>query len=134
MADERPQLPDFYAVLGVGFDATEAELRSAWRTAVKKWHPDRNRSPEAHSMMAQINEAWEVLGNPERRAEYDAVYFQHRSSMAEEERRRRESERLERERQRREAEETRRRRMEEEQRRADSDRQERGESTTATGA
>ena len=98
MADERPQLPDFYAVLGVGFDATEAELRSAWRTAVKQWHPDRNPSPEAHSMMAQINEAWEVLGNPEQRAEYDTVYFTLRAAIANEERKQREEERLERER------------------------------------
>ena len=98
MADERPQLPDFYAVLGVGFDATEAELRAAWRTAVKKWHPDRNPSPEAHSMMARINEAWEVLGNPERRAEYDTVYFTLRAALANAERKRQEEGRLERER------------------------------------
>jgi len=124
MADERPQIPDFYAVLGVGFDASNEELRAAWRTAVKQWHPDRNRSPEAHSMMAQINEAWEVLGDAERRAEYDTVYFQHRSAMADQERKRREAERRERERQQREAEETRRRRMEEERRRAESAREE----------
>ena len=128
MADERPQLPDFYAVLGVGFDATEAELRSAWRTAVKKWHPDRNPSPEAHGMMAQINEAWEVLGNPEQRAEYDTVYFMLRAAIANEERKQREEERLERERRerlrrqeqerkRREEEAARKRAIEEEERR-----------------
>lgn len=128
MADERPQLPDFYAVLGVGFDATEAELRSAWRTAVKQWHPDRNRSPEAHSMMAQINEAWEVLGDAERRAEYDTVYFTLRAAMANAERKQREEERLERERRerlrrqeqerkRREEEAARKRAIEEEERR-----------------
>ena len=45
-------------------------------------------------MMTRVNEAWEVLGNPERRAEYDTVYFRLRAAMAEEERKRRESERL----------------------------------------
>ncbi len=128
MADERPQLPDFYAVLGVGFDATEAELRSAWRTAVKQWHPDRNRSPEAHGMMTRINEAWEVLGDAERRAEYDTVYFTLRAAMANAERKQREEERLERERRerlrrqeqerkRREEEAARKRAIEEEERR-----------------
>ena len=128
MADERPQLPDFYAVLGVGFDATEAELRSAWRTAVKKWHPDRNPSPEAHGMMTRINEAWEVLGDPEQRAEYDTVYFMLRAAIANEERKQREEERLERERKerlrrqeqerkRREEEAARKRAIEEEERR-----------------
>ncbi len=128
MADERPQLPDFYAVLGVGFDATEAELRSAWRTAVKQWHPDINPSPEAHSMMTRINEAWEVLGDPEQRAEYDTAYFMLRAAIANEERKQREEERLERERRerlrrqeqerkRREEEAARKRAIEEEERR-----------------
>ena len=99
MADERPPLPDFYAVLGVGFDATNDELRQAWRTAVKQWHPDTNRSPEAHGMMTRINEAWEVLGDPERRAEYDTLYFTLRAAIANEERKLREEERLERQRQ-----------------------------------
>ena len=127
MADERPQIPDFYAVLGVGFDVSNEELRSAWRTAVKKWHPDRNPSPEAHSMMAQINEAWEVLGDAERRAEYDTVYFMLRAAIANEERERREEERLERERgeRLRRQEQERKRREEEAARRREQERQER---------
>ena len=124
MADERPQLPDFYAVLGVGFDATEAELRSAWRTAVKKWHPDRNPSPEAHSKMAQINQAWEVLGNPERRAEYDTLYFTMRAALANEERKQREEERLERERRERLRRQEQERKRREEERRAAAERRE----------
>ena len=124
MADERPQLPDFYAVLGVGFDAAEAELRSAWRTAVKQWHPDRNPSPEAHSMMAQINEAWEVLGNPERRAEYDTLYFTMRAALANEERKQREEERLERERRERLRRQEQERKRREEERRAAAERRE----------
>lgn len=136
MADERPPLPDFYAVLGVGFDATNDELRQAWRTAVKQWHPDTNRSPEAHGMMTRINEAWEVLGDPERRAEYDTLYFTLRAAIANEERKLREEERLERqhqerirreerERQRRAEEAARKRAEEEEQRRKEQQRKER---------
>ena len=136
MPDNRQQPPDYYAVLGVEFDASDDELRRAWRVAVKQWHPDTNRSPEAHGMMTRINEAWEVLGDPERRAEYDTVYFRLRATIAEEERRRREEERLEwerrerlrqreLERKRREAEAARRRAAEEERQRAERIRQER---------
>lgn len=136
MANRRHQPPDYYAVLGVEFDASDDELRRAWRVAVKRWHPDTNRSPEAHRMMTRVNEAWEVLGDPERRAEYDAVYFRLRAAMAEEERRRREEERLEwerrerlrqqeLERKRREAEAARRRAAEEERRRVETERLER---------
>lgn len=71
MANRRQQPPDYYEVLGVRFDATDDELRSAWRVAAKRWHPDTNRSPEAHRMMARLNEAWEILGDPDQRAKYD---------------------------------------------------------------
>lgn len=135
MPDEHERPPDYYAVLGVEFDASDVELRRAWRAAVKQWHPDTNRSPEAHRMMARVNEAWEVLGNPERRAEYDTVYFRIRAAMADGERRRREAERQEwerrerlrkqeLERKRREAESARRRAAEEERLRAERVRQE----------
>ena len=136
MPDEHELPPDYYAVLGVEFDASDVELRSAWRAAVKQWHPDTNRSPEAHRKMASVNEAWEVLGNPERRAEYDTVYFRIRAAMADDQRRRREAERREwerrerlrkqeLERKRQEAEAARRRAAEEERRRAEKERLER---------
>ena len=95
---DRPQIPDYYSVLGIGFDASQDELRQAWRAAQKQWHPDRNPSPEAAARIREINAAWEVLGDPERRAEYDSVYFSIRARIAEEQRRAREAERLERER------------------------------------
>lgn len=95
MADDGQQLPDYYALLGVGFDASDDELRRAWRAAVKLWHPDTNRSPDAHRMMVSVNEAWEVLGNPQRRAEYDTNYFRLRAAMADAERKRQEEERQE---------------------------------------
>ena len=87
-------------------------------------------------MMARINEAWEVLGDPERRAEYDTLYFTLRAAIANAERKQREEERLERqrqerirkqemERQQREAEAARKRLLEQERRRAEQERKER---------
>ena len=99
---ERPNIPDFHAVFEVGFDATNEGLRAAWRDAVKRWHPDRDPSPEAAVRMREINAAWEVLGNPERRAEFDSVYFMLRSAAANAEREELEAERLEKERRERE--------------------------------
>ena len=136
MADEGQQLPDYYALLGIRFDASDDELRRAWREAVKRWHPDTNRSPDAHRMMASVNEAWEVLGNAQRREEYDSHYFRMRADMADAERRRQEAERQEwerrerlrqqeMERKRREAEAARRRAEAEARRRAERERQER---------
>ena len=136
MADDGQQLPDYYALLGIGFDASDDELRRAWREAVKRWHPDTNRSPDAHRMMASVNEAWEVLGNAQRRAEYDSHYFRMRADMADAERKRQEAERQEwerrerlrqqeMERKRREAEAARQRAEAEARRRAERDRQER---------
>ena len=95
---DRSQIPDYYSVLGIGIDASQDELRKAWRAAQKQWHPDRNPTPEAAEKIRQINAAWEVLGDPEKRAEYDSVYFTVRARIAEEQRRAREAERLERER------------------------------------
>ncbi|MDO9271733.1 MAG: DnaJ C-terminal domain-containing protein [Rugosibacter sp.] len=50
-----------YAELGLGPDATETEVKAAWRRLVSKWHPDRNDSVIAVSMMQRINRAFEVI-------------------------------------------------------------------------
>ena len=80
MTSEPPPFPDYYEALGVRPDASEGELRAARREAAKRWHPDRNSGPDAEGMMRLVNEAWEVLGKPETRAEYDAVYFAWRAA------------------------------------------------------
>jgi molecular chaperone DnaJ len=65
---------DYYTVLGVGKNATEEELKRAFREAAKKWHPDRNPgNPEAEQRFREVAEAWEVLGDPEQRARYDRL-------------------------------------------------------------
>ena len=63
--------PDYYATLEVAADAAAATIRSAYRRLAKEHHPDRNDSAAAKTRMQSINEAWAVLGDAERRAEFD---------------------------------------------------------------
>ncbi|MCX7912658.1 MAG: molecular chaperone DnaJ [Dehalococcoidales bacterium] len=64
--------PDYYAVLGVERDADEAAIKKAYRTLAMKYHPDRNPGdPEAVARMKEINEAYAVLSDPEKRRLYD---------------------------------------------------------------
>ncbi len=63
---------DYYKFLDVPPTASQAEIRSAYRRMAFKYHPDRNKDPWAESIFKQINEAYQVLGNPDRRAAYDA--------------------------------------------------------------
>ena len=62
---------DYYAVLHIPPDATGDEIHRAYRALALRFHPDRNRSPEAAATMVIINEAYSVLGEARRRREYD---------------------------------------------------------------
>lgn len=62
---------DYYQILGVPRDASAEEIKRAFRRLAMKYHPDRNKSPEAESKFKEINEAYEVLSNPDKRAVYD---------------------------------------------------------------
>ncbi len=63
---------DYYAVFGVERDCEQSEIRGAFRLLVKQWHPDRNGgSEEAAGKTRELNEAYDVLGDPERRRDYD---------------------------------------------------------------
>ncbi len=62
---------DFYQTLGVSKTANDVELKAAYRKAALQWHPDRNRDPKAAEKFKEINEAYEVLSDPQKRQTYD---------------------------------------------------------------
>ena len=68
MADKR----DYYEVLGLNKGADEASIKKAYRSLAKKYHPDMNPGDaEAEVKFKEVNEAYEVLSNPEKKAQYD---------------------------------------------------------------
>ena len=63
--------PDYYAILQLHAGATGEEVHRAYRALALRYHPDRNPLPDAAIVMARINEAYSVLGEPVRRRAYD---------------------------------------------------------------
>ncbi len=62
---------DYYEVLGVGRDADENAIKSAYRRLARQYHPDVNKSDDAEERFKEINEAYEVLSDADKRAAYD---------------------------------------------------------------
>ena len=72
MADKR----DYYEVLGVDKNADEAAIKRAYRTLAKKYHPDMNPgNKEAEQKFKEVNEAYAVLSDPDKKAKYDQYGF-----------------------------------------------------------
>jgi curved DNA-binding protein CbpA len=69
-----PDRFDPYAVLKVSQDASQDALLAAYRALARRLHPDLSDDPSASAQMAQLNAAWETLGDPVRRAAYDRTH------------------------------------------------------------
>jgi putative DNA primase/helicase len=63
--------PDCYKVLGVKRDATQEEIKKAYRKLAQQYHPDKNHDPDAEERFKEINEAYSVLSDPKKREQYD---------------------------------------------------------------
>ncbi|MCL2783999.1 MAG: molecular chaperone DnaJ [Propionibacteriaceae bacterium] len=62
---------DYYSVLGLKKDATEDQIKKAFRKLARQYHPDQNRDPEAEKKFKEVTEANDILSDPKTRKEYD---------------------------------------------------------------
>ena len=67
------EFKDYYKVMGVARDATEAQIKQAYRKLARKYHPDVSKEPDAEARFKDVGEAYEVLRSPEKRAAYDQL-------------------------------------------------------------
>ncbi len=68
-----PKQPDYYAMLGIFRDASLEEIKRAYFEAAQRLHPDKNKAPGETELFLEIQQAYEVLSNSNRRAQYDAT-------------------------------------------------------------
>jgi curved DNA-binding protein len=67
------EFKDYYKVMGVARDATDAQIKQAYRKLARKFHPDVSKEPDAEARFKEVGEAYEVLRTPEKRAAYDQL-------------------------------------------------------------
>ena len=79
-----PMAHSHYDNLKVARNAPAEVIRAAYRVLAQRHHPDMNPSPDSARVMKVLNEAWEVLGDPKRRAEHDAWITEQESKANEE--------------------------------------------------
>ena len=71
---QNSNFPDYYKILKISKDASQEEIKNQFRKLVKEWHPDRNPDPSTKEKMAEINKAYEILSDIERRKNYDKYF------------------------------------------------------------
>jgi len=67
------EFKDYYKIMGVARDATQEEIKRAYRLLARKFHPDVSKEPDAEARFKEVGEANEVLKDPEKRAAYDKL-------------------------------------------------------------
>ncbi|WP_043757569.1 DnaJ C-terminal domain-containing protein [Imhoffiella purpurea] len=67
------EFKDYYDIMGVKRDATQDEIKRAYRKLARKYHPDVSKEPEAETRFKEVGEAYEVLKDPEKRTAYDQL-------------------------------------------------------------
>jgi curved DNA-binding protein len=67
------EFKDYYQVMGIPRDATEAQIKQAYRKLARKYHPDVSKEKDAEARFKEVGEAYEVLRSPEKRAAYDRL-------------------------------------------------------------
>ena len=76
------EFKDYYQVMGVARDATDAQIKQAYRKLARKFHPDVSKEKDAESRFKEVGEAYEVLKSPDKRAAYDQLGKNHRAGEA----------------------------------------------------
>ena len=65
-------MKDLYKILEIDKNATADEIKTAYRRSARKWHPDVNKSPEAKEKFQEVNEAYQILSDPDKKRQYDS--------------------------------------------------------------
>jgi curved DNA-binding protein CbpA len=68
---------NYYHILGVNINCSQDEIKKAFRKAALFWHPDKNKSSNSHEKFTQINEAYEILSNEEKRRLYNKIFSEY---------------------------------------------------------
>ena len=71
---QESRLPNYYSTLGVSSDATKNEIKTRFRQLVKEHHPDKTKDEKTAEILAEINKAYEILSDDEKRKTYDKYF------------------------------------------------------------